>query len=116
MYARPLGKGYQITALRAAAVFQHRPTVQNAAGVIAECDRGGEEGAVLVSEEIREKVAAEVENKRQGVLAALDGAVNAAQQLVADPKIGLSPDAHLVLVVRQRFSSKLLPLAKQYLF
>jgi hypothetical protein len=83
IYTRPLGKDYQITALRAADAFQRQPTVHNAAAVIAECDRGAEEAVGLVSPEVRKKVDAELQNRRQGVVAALDGAVHAAEHILA---------------------------------
>jgi len=82
IYARPLGEDYQITALRAADAFQRKPTVYNAASVMAECDRGGEKAAGLVSPEVRRKVDAELENRRQGVVAAFDGAVHAAELIL----------------------------------
>ena len=82
-FAQSIGKDYQITALRAANVFAQKPTAQNAVAVIAECNRGGEEAAGLVSQEVRQKVAGEVENKRQGVIAAFDAAVHAAEKIVA---------------------------------
>lgn len=73
------GQDYQITALRAADAFKKRPTIAHAAAVIAECDRGGEKGASLVSPEIRQKIAAAEQDRRQGVLAAFDGASKAAK-------------------------------------
>lgn len=78
IYAQPLGKDYQIKALRALDVFERSPTVNNAAAVIAECDRGGLE----VSEELRKKVDAELANMRVGVLAAFDGPVAAARHIL----------------------------------
>ncbi len=103
-YASTRGKDYQITAMRAADAFQREPTLANAAAVIAECDRGGSEGAALVSEEVRGKVRTESERSKQTILAAFKGAKATAKRLIKR-----EPDhknAHLFLRQRQELDTK----------
>jgi hypothetical protein len=109
-YATPLGKGYQLTALRAADTFQGQPTVANALAVIAECDRGGEEGSSLVSPEIREKVQTETTNRRQGILSSFDGAAAAAQKII-DAR-SKAPGAGVIYFNAQRFLEEVAELGK----
>jgi hypothetical protein len=109
-YAGPLGKGYQLTALRAADTFQGQPTVANALAVIAECDRGGEEASSLVSPEIRQNVQTEAANRRQGILGSFDGAATAAQKIVAARS--KAPGAGVIYFNAKRFLEEVEELRK----